>query len=114
MEKNPNNGSADNYQQPPPTKNGQNPWFVQNGVLMKKARATRHLRLKPLGWSVDTHVISWAIEVGLEKISIEDLDSATTYSADIESFTNSDQTVALPDKGYGEQLCLLLRYWVVE
>ena len=109
-EKSNNNGSGV-QQEPPPTSNGKNPWHVDGVELLKRARSSRHLLRNPLGWSIDTQTIEWALDNGIESIVIEDIEAKVTYKTSIQQIVDLGQVI---DRGYGEQICLPLKHWEVD
>ena len=83
---------------------------VEESTYMKQAIADKHMMKTPRGWGSDIDALDQALQYGASQMEIHDTKTRIVYRCSIEEFFAK----GVPrDFGYGEQLILPLRYWVV-
>ncbi len=83
---------------------------IDGDILSKHARASRHLLRNPLGWCWDKVVLEQAKREGVYLVTIFDDESGMVYVVFLSNFLGFGIPI---DRGFGEQLCLPLKYWDV-
>jgi len=81
---------------------------VSGEVLRLRRRGSRHLLRQHDAWAVDEAALVRAVELGVERVCVEDLDSGQVYVVDIDDFFRLGLRV---DFGHGAQLALPRSYW---
>jgi len=84
--------------------------YISGDTLYKAAIAGSHMMRKPPGWAWDTCIIDQAVRQGVTLVKIYDGETRITYLARIQEFY--DYGIYL-NRGYGEQICLPLKYWQI-
>lgn len=83
---------------------------VQNDVLYRTARSSKHLLRKPPAWAFERHILEKARRMGATQVLVEDADTKTVYTAPLSAFDLYGITI---QRGYGEQVALPLLRWQV-
>ncbi len=81
---------------------------VSGGVFTKTARGSRHMLRSPRGWALDLQSLRDAEGAGAVTVEIVDVESGITYSAPCSRIHLLGFHL---NRGHGEQIALLLRYW---
>jgi hypothetical protein len=83
---------------------------VQDGVLVKHAKGSKHMLQKPRGWAWDNTCIEQAETVSANMTRIFDDETDLVYSANLSDF----RLYGVPlNRRFGQQTCLPLKYWQV-
>jgi hypothetical protein len=90
------------------TESGQVVATVEDGALVKRVFASRHMLKQPKGWAMDDICIQQAESTGANRIQIFDVESKSVYETSIEKFWRLGIPV---NRRYGKQTCLPLTYW---
>jgi len=81
---------------------------VSGEVLRLRRRGSRHLLRQHDAWAVDVVALARAVELGVERVCVEDLDSGQVYEVGIDDFFRLGVRI---DFGHGPQLALPRSYW---
>lgn len=79
-----------------------------DGILVKKARESRHMLRKPMAWAFDRSIIDTAVSHGARTIRVEAGDTGNVYTVSIDRFIEKSFPV---QRGYNSQLALVLKWW---
>jgi hypothetical protein len=90
------------------TKKGKLIGMCKGNSLYKNLYQSKHLLIKPRGWASDVSVLKEAERLGLEFITINELENGVEYKARINDFWLHGIPL---NRGHGDQLCLPLEYW---
>lgn len=80
----------------------------KDGILKKDAIASRHFLRVPPAIAVDAEIFREAVEQGAEFVQVFEKESELYYTTSVEQFLKRGFKV---NRGYGEQIALLLREW---
>jgi hypothetical protein len=83
---------------------------VRGDVFVKRVQGSKHMLQKPRAWAVDVAVLHEAEALGARAVEVVDTETNTTYRAPLERFWTRGIRV---NRGYGEQVALLLTDWQV-
>ena len=83
---------------------------TEGQTLYKSVNGEKHMLQKPRGWAWDADILEEAERRGATRVEIFDRESNKTYIATLQDFW--DYGVGL-NRGFGEQICLPLRYWQI-
>ena len=101
------------------TKKQNNKIFSENGriigwsekdAICKRVNASKHMLRTPRGWAWDVFVLERANCDGFNKSIIYEMENDLVYQANLEDFWRHGVPI---NRGYGEQICLPLKYWQV-
>jgi len=82
---------------------------VRGDVLVKRVWGSKHMLRTPRAWAVDVAVLREAEALGARAVEVHDLEDGTVYRAPLERFWQRGIRV---NRGYGEQVALLLSDWL--
>jgi len=82
---------------------------VRGNTFVKRVRGSRHMLQRPRAWAVDVAVLREAEALGARAVEVVDTETNTTYRAPLERFWTRGIRV---NRGYGEQVALLLADWL--
>jgi len=82
---------------------------VIGDTFRKHVQGSRHMLQKPRAWAGDGAVLRQAEALGARIVEVHDLEDGTVYSAPLERFWQRGIRV---NRGYGEQVALLLSDWL--
>lgn len=105
-----------NYSTHPKTKQKSIPIFamgrqvgvVRDGVFYKRVFGSRHFLRKPHAIALDVESLRLAEAAGVTYVSITDQETGLTYRADFETIWAHGFRF---DRGFGEQIGLVFRWW---
>ena len=95
---------------PVQTANGRVVGHVEDGVLWKRVRGSRHMLRKPRAWAFDVQSLRDAEAAGATRVEVHDIDSGMTYSASLRQIRQCGFRV---NRGHGDQIALRLGEWSV-
>lgn len=79
-----------------------------DGILVKKARESKHMLRSPKAWAFDRSIIETASRHGATGIRIEAGDTGAVFKVSMERFIEK----AFPlQRGHNRQLALVLKFW---
>ena len=79
-----------------------------DGILVKKARESKHMLRSPKAWAFDRSIIETASRHGATGIRIEAGDTGAVFKVSMERFLKK----AFPlQRGHNSQLALVLKFW---
>ena len=79
-----------------------------NGILVKKARESKHMLRSPKAWAFDRSIIETASRHGATGIRIEAGDTGAVFKVSMDMFL--EKSFAL-QRGHNRQLALVLKFW---
>ena len=79
-----------------------------DGILVKKARESKHMLRSPKAWAFDRSIIETASKNMATRIRIEAGDTGAVFTVSMERFLEK----AFPlQRGHNSQLALVLKFW---
>jgi hypothetical protein len=84
---------------------------LRGRILKKRARGSAHMLRQPPAWAIDSQILEQAQRDGAREIEITDVETGLVYRAAIDAF---DACGFRFNRGYGDQVGLVLSYWRVE
>ena len=92
------------------SENGQIIGWIDGNAFCKKVKASKHMLRIPRGWAWDVFVLERARNEGLDKTIIYEKERHTVHCLIMRAFW---QHGVYLNRGYGEQICLPLKFWQV-
>jgi len=84
--------------------------LVENGVLIKHVRRSKHMLQKPQGWAWDDTCLEQAERLQAHQTQIFDDETGLIYTASISDFRRYGVQF---NRHFGQQTCLPVKYWQV-
>ena len=79
-----------------------------DGILVKKARESKHMLRSPKAWAFDRSIIETASKNMATRIRIEAGDTGAVFTVSMERFLEKAFSL---QRGYNRQLALVLKFW---
>lgn len=84
---------------------------IEDGILYRRARASKHLLRKPPAWAFEECILREAEQAGVHTVRVEDMDTLTVYVAPLRSFWTRGIAI---ERGFALQRALPLWCWHAE
>ena len=92
------------------SENGRVIGWIEGKAICKRVKASRHMLRTPRGWAWDVFVLERANREGLNMSIIYEKENDLVYQANLEDFWRHGAPI---NRGFGDQICLPLKYWQV-
>jgi hypothetical protein len=84
--------------------------WIEGNSFCKRVKESTHMLRTPRGWAWDVAVLERAQKEGLLKTVIFEGEYKKIYQASLVDFLRYGVDI---NRGYGEQICLPIKYWTI-